>query len=61
MIMKRDDAEDGAVDGDQRQEDAQREVERRREALDDHLHELDEGGDDDDEDDEFEVLEASGS
>ena len=47
-------AHDGAVDGDQRQEDTQLAVERRRELLDDHLHELHEGGDRGDEDDEGE-------
>ena len=44
-------AHDGAVHGDQRQEDAQLAVKRRRELLDGHLHQLHESGDGGDEDD----------
>ena len=47
-------AHDGAVHGNQRQEDTQLAVKRRRERLDDHLHELHERGDRGDEDDEGE-------
>ena len=45
-------AHDGAVDGDKRQENAQRRVERWRELLHGHLHELHYSGNDGDEENE---------
>ena len=47
-------AQDGAVHGDQRQEDTQGGVQFRGELLHDHFHDLHDGGDDRDEDDEAE-------
>ena len=51
-------AQDGAVHGDQRQEDTQGRIELRRELLDDHFHDLHDGRDDRDEDDEAEEAEV---
>ena len=50
---------DGAVDGDEGQEDAQRVVERGAELLDDHLHQLHDAGDDGNEQDEREKREVN--
>ena len=54
------DAEHRAVGGDQRQEDAQRLVQRGNGLFQEHLHELHQGGDDQDEGDGLEVAEVVG-
>ena len=52
MLHEERTAQNGAVHGDQRQEDTQLIIKRRREFLDGHLHELHESGDRGDKDDE---------
>ena len=52
--------QDGAVGGDQRQEDAQRPKQRRAHLLDEHLHQLHRGGDDGDEGDQLQVGRVDG-
>ena len=49
---------DGAVGGDERQEDAESLIQRRRHLLQDNLHHLHEGGDDEDEGNRLKVLEV---
>ena len=53
-------AEHGAVRRDQRQEDAQRLIERRRHLLQHDLHHLHQRGDDQDEGDRLQILQAEG-